>query len=98
MCNLTYNKLKYPQYLTNCLILRIKSIYAKLLFSCLEYASYEAVQMRVYGVIAVVTVLNDVPYVRNTVLVEVIVVALGSVEAYDVVLSTACYHQEIGLL
>ena len=49
-------------------------------------------------VVAVVTALNYVPYVRYAVFVEVIVVSLGSVESYDVVLSTACYHKEIWLL
>jgi len=49
-------------------------------------------------IVTVMTALNYVPYVRYVVLVEVVVVALGSVESYNVVLSTACYHYEIRCL
>ena len=46
-------------------------------------------------VITVVAVLNNVPYMRYAVPVEVIVVALGSIQANYVVLSTACDHYEV---
>ncbi len=47
------------------------------------------------GIVTVVTVVYNVPYVRYVVLVEVIMVALGSVKSYYIVLSTACDHYEI---
>ena len=51
-----------------------------------------------YRVITVVTVLYNVPYVRNTVLVEVIVIALRGLESYNVVLSTACNEYKVRCL
>ena len=49
-------------------------------------------------VVAVVSVIYNVPYVRHIVLCEVVMIALGSVKSYYVILSTACYHQKVRLL
>ena len=65
---------------------------------CLEYSSYKGIEMCVDRVIAVVSALNNVPYMRNSVLVKVVMVALRSVESYNVVLCTACDEQEVRLI
>ena len=49
-------------------------------------------------VVTVVSVVDNVPYVRHVVLGEVVMIALGSVKSYYVVLSTACYHYEVRCL
>lgn len=58
----------------------------------LKYRSDEAVQARMDRIVAVTTALNDVPYVRNTVLSEVVVIALRGIESDNVIGVTA--HDE----
>ena len=65
---------------------------------CLENSPYKGIQMCMDRVVAMVSALNNVPYMRNAVLVKVVVVALRSIETNNVVLCTACDEQEVGLI
>lgn len=64
----------------------------------LENTSYKCIEMCVDRVVAVVAALNNVPYMRNAVLVKIVMVALRSIESHNIVLCSACDEQKVRLI